>query len=64
MYAVETSYRVDPSDQSARPGARPLATLTSEAATEEVPVTEVALEDDESLDWFVNLLLAENASKA
>jgi hypothetical protein len=28
-----------------------------------VATAEVRLEEDESIDWFVNLLLAENASK-
>jgi hypothetical protein len=60
---VETSFRVDPSDQPARAEAWPLTALNSDATTEEV-APEVALEEDGSLEWFVNLLLAENASKA
>jgi hypothetical protein len=33
-------------------------------AADEVAPSEVALNEDDSLEWFVNLLLAENASKA
>jgi hypothetical protein len=61
---VETSFRVDPSDRSARAKAWPLADRTSNAPAAEAAAAEVRPEDDESIDWFVNLLLAENASKA
>jgi hypothetical protein len=64
VYAVETSSRVDPSVQATRVEARPLAARSSDVATQEVTTTEVALEEDGSFEWFVNLLLAENASKA
>jgi hypothetical protein len=61
---VETSFRVDPSDRSARPEAWPLAGRNSDATAGDVAASEVRPEEDESMDWFVNLLLAENASKA
>ena len=61
---VETSFRVDPSDQSAQVDGRSLAALHSDATAEETAATDVALEEDDSLEWFVNLLLAENASRA
>jgi hypothetical protein len=64
VYAVETSSRVDPPDRPARADERLLAVRSSDATAEEVPAAGVALEEDESLEWFVNLLLAENASKA
>ena len=64
VYAVETSSRVDPSVQSARVETRPLAARRSDVATQEVTATEVPLEEDGSFEWFVSLLLAENASKA
>jgi hypothetical protein len=64
VYAVETSSRVDPSVQSTRVVARRLAARSSDVATQEVTATEVPLEEDGSFEWFVNLLLAENASKA
>ncbi len=64
MSTVETSFRVDPSDRSAQADARSLAALHSDATAEEAAAAEVALEEDDSLEWFVNLLLAENASRA
>ncbi len=64
VYAVEASSRVDPSVQSTRVEARPLAARSSDVATQEVIATEVPVEEDGSFEWFVNLLLAENASKA
>jgi hypothetical protein len=59
---VETSFRVDPSDQPAQAETWPAAARNSDTTAGEVAV-EVALEEDGSLEWFVNLLLAENASK-
>ena len=64
MYVVETSSRVDLSVQSTRVEARPLAARSPDVATQEVIATEVPVEEDGSFEWFVNLLLAENASKA
>ena len=63
MYVVETSSRIVPSDQPARPEVQPLMAPPGGAAAE-VGAAEVALNEDDSLEWFVNLLLAENASKA
>jgi hypothetical protein len=59
---VETSFRVDPSDRSAPPQPRPISALSPDLAAVEV-AAEGALEEDGSFEWFVNLLLAENASK-
>ncbi len=64
MSTVETSFRVDPSDPSAQADTRSLTALHSDATAEEAAAAEVALEEDDSLEWFVNLLLAENASRA
>jgi hypothetical protein len=64
VYTVETSSRVVSSDQPARPGARPIVARNARLAADEVAPSEVALNEDDSLEWFVNLLLAENASKA
>ena len=63
LMAMRADYPAIRSDGSAQPGAGLSRTGTAEVATDEETFGD-PIEEDDSFNWFVNLLVAEIASEA
>lgn len=63
LMVMRADYPAVRSDGSAQPGARLPRTGTAEVATDEETFGD-PIEEDDSFNWFVNLLVAEIASEA